>query len=375
MSRKFWLFSSVIVMVLVFVVLDAMEDTIDIKEKEDVAAPPEVVVVTAKVASHTGAVRSFAEVKPRWSARLTAQVSGEIVEMSEKALAGEQIDKGDVLLQIEDSTYKARLADARQALAQANLNLLKIKKKANRAYKDWKRSGLKSKPSALALQVPQLNVARKTVAAAVANLKAADKKSSYTQVSAPFSGIVTERFVSIGQTVNTGDPLLHALNQDYLDITVSLSDIQWKNLAKNKEQQLANIKNTDNELVATASIKRGGGFLDPKTRQYKLFLEIEKNQKNSVLAGEFVNVELPGRVVTQSLLIPASAYTREATVWYVDTKGRLGYFASDILFYRDDHLIVSAAVDLDSTELKIVLNPLASFVSGRAVTAIAVEDK
>ena len=204
------------------------------------------------------------------------------------------------------------------------------------------------------------------------NIKAANKKNAYTKVTAPFSGIVTQRFVSIGQTVSAGDNLVHVLDQSILDIAVSLSSRQWNNLAENWQQQTALVKNDAGQVIAEALITRGGGFLDPSTRQYKIFLEVKINDSNRVLAGEFVHIDLPGKSTPNSLRIPESAFTREGNVWYVDTNERLRYFASEVLFYQDNELIVAAPVVAVASELRIITTPLASFIAGSEVLPVNV---
>lgn len=302
---------------------------------------------------------------------LKSQVSGEVVEVSDKAMAGESVEAEDVLVRLEDSDYKARLEEARRGLAEAALSLSQEEKKAKQALRDWKRSGLTSKPSDLALNKPQLELAKKSVEAAKANMAAAEKDMAYTVIEAPFSGVVTQRFVSIGQTVNAGDDLVHVLDQSKLDITVSLSSQQWNNLAKEWSERTAQIRNDNGEVIAQAVIKRGGGFLDPGTRQYKLFLEVQDVGTSQALAGEFVHVELPGRAVENSLLIPESTFTREGFVWHVDADNRLRYFESEVLFYQGDQLIVKAPADSAVKNLRVITAPLASFVAGKEVSLMS----
>lgn len=374
MSRMFWLIGALILLGIAGAAVYMMENTADVEKTEGSTHLMKVSTVSAGIGEHAGMLRSLAEVKPRWSATLKAHVGGEVVEVSDKALAGEKIEKGDVLVRLEDSAYKARLADAKRDLAQAELSLSQEDKKAKQALRDWKRSGLKSKPSDIALNKPQLGLAKKAVEAAKAGVEAAEKDLAYTVVEAPFSGVVTERFVSIGQSVHAGDDLVHVLDQGQLDITVSLSARHWENLAKDWVEQTALVKDDRGKVIAQAEIKRGGGFLDPQTRQYKVYLEVLDVTNSQALAGEFVHVELPGRVAAGSLLIPESAYTREGTVWHVDTDNRLRYFESEVLFYQGDHLIVSAPID-GTKELLVITAPLASFVAGKEVSVIEGEER
>jgi multidrug efflux system membrane fusion protein len=372
MARKSWLLGSLTLFCLAITAVLMMTDTADVSLQEDSYFVPKVSIVTVPIKTQAGVLQTLAEITPRWSATLKAHVGGEIIEVSSKALAGESVDKGNLLIQIEGTAYRANFANAEKELADAQLSLLQAKKRSEQAIRDWERSGLESQPSDLALNKPQLEIARKAVKASEENIKAANKQNAYTKVTAPFSGIVTQRFVSIGQTVSAGDNLVHVLDQSILDIAVSLSSRQWHNLAENWQQQTALVKNDAGQVIAEALIKRGGGFLDPSTRQYKIFLEVKINDSNRVLAGEFVHIDLPGKSTPNSLRIPESAFTRDGNVWYVDTDDRLRYFASEVLFFQDNELIVTAPIVAVASELRIITTPLASFIAGSEVLPVNV---
>lgn len=348
-----------------------MEDKVDIEKQTEPTYTPSVSFIALKVGTHTGTLQTFAEIQPRFKASIKSHVMSDVVMLSPKALAGEQVKKGEILAKFDDYAYRAKLAEAQQLQAEAHINLLQAKSTAKLAKEDWKLAKLDFKPSDLAMQKPQLELAKAKLKAATALVNVAKKELNHTQVKAPFSGIITKRLINQGQKVAIDDDLFHILDQKKLDITASLSPKQWNNLPQNWLGTTATIKNDNQEVIAEASIKRGGGFLDPETRLYKIFLEIENPHRQDILAGEFVYVELQGKTVPQTLLIPASAYTQEGVVWYIDKQNQLRFFDSDVLFYQADHLIVTAPTEFDDKAiLNIVTTPLVSFIAGRKVTPV-----
>lgn len=368
MSKKI-LFIAIGILIAVFVLLALMEDTVEITKKEAVAYRPPVSVLEVTPQNHQGVIKVFAEIKPHWSVNLKAHVGGEVIEVSAQALAGEKVQQGAKLIRIEQSSYQAQLDAAEQALAEAKLELLQEQKKANQAKNDWKRSGIKEKPSDLTLNLPQLEIAKKRVKSAESQLQAARKNLEYTQILAPFSGYVTARHVSRGQTVSGGDPLVDIINDTQLDVALSLSTQQWNLLEKkNWQENLADIYNESGKKIAQAKIVRGGGYLDPETRQYKLFLEVVQGQDSQALSGEFVHVHLPGVNVPNTLKIPESAQNREGEVWFVDDENRLQRFSAHVLFHLDAWLVVQTPeLKNPPTTWKIATNPLASFLPGSSV--------
>lgn len=376
-SRKWWLLASFIILLSVIVIIAILEDIAQVEEKDEPQYLPPISIVNPQSQDNKGIILTYAEIKPRWATTLKAHVSGEIEHVFDQALAGERVKKGDLLIQIEDSRYEADLYEAEQALAEAKLNLLQAQKKSSQAQRDWKRSGIDEKPSDLVLHIPQLEVAEKSLSAAEGRLNAAKKTHSYTRIRAPFSGIIITRNANIGQTVLEGEELLHIVQEEQQEIAVTLSKQQWDLLAKDWKNRSISIRNTAGAEIAQAHIKRGGGFLDPETRQYMLFLEIDDESNSKTLVGDFVQVNLAGRVIPNSLAIPESALTRNGTIWYLDDEDRLRQFAARVLFYQNDQIVIETPSHelLDKhypSHWRIATTPLASFLTGHRVEPMMV---
>jgi RND family efflux transporter MFP subunit len=353
-----------------------IEDSAQIETNSQGQYLPPVSVVDLRSQDHQGLIQVFAEVKPRWSVTLSAQVSGVITKIFDHAFAGSATKEGTPLIHIEESPYLAELHDAEYALAEAELELMQQESRSVQATNDWQRSGIDAIPSDLALNKPQLEVARKRVVAAKSRVREARKVHAYTQIKAPISGVVTSRHVSIGQSVTEGEALLHIIEQKQQEIVVALSRGQWNLLSKDWQNQLAVIRDAAGTEVAKARIKRGGGFLDPETRQYKLFLETVGVKQ--VLSGDFVRVVLPGHRVSNSLAIPESALTRDGLVWYLDDLDQLRTFVATVLYHCDGQMIVLAPTP-DTlgkhypSRWRIATTPLASFLTGRRVNPVSAE--
>lgn len=374
-NRKWWLFASILILALVFIVVDELEDVAEIEKKLNTQYLPSVSVITLQSQDHKGVILTRAEIKPRWSVSIKAQVSGEIERVFKRALADNQVKKGDILIRIEDSRYLADLHESEQALAEAKLNLLQAQNKSVQDQKDWQRSGIHKTPSNLVLNIPQLEVAKKTLVAAESHVKVMKKRLSYTHIKAPFSGMITERSVSVGQTVLEGDELLSIIQNNTQDISVALSYEQWNRLAKNWKNQAVSIFNFNNVEIAQAHIKHGGAFIDSETRQYRLYLEIDDTSNRQSLVGDFVQVHLPSRVAHNSLMVPESALTRDGFIWYLDDKNHLRKFMAKVFFYRDVHVIIETpSKDILGkhypSRWRFAITPLASFLVGHRVNAI-----
>jgi len=368
-SRR-WLIGSIVLFLAVLFFLIVAEDEIEVSQSENSKPLQLVSIETVTLNSEKAEINIYGSIRPRWSAELRSAVSGRVTKVHAEALAGESVAKGTALIAIEKTPYVAEVAAAALALKEAELAVWQAKNKTTVARRMFKRSG-KKPPNNLSLHLPQLNIAKSAVALAKARLASAQQRLENTIVTAPFSGHVTQRYVSPGQTVNMSDPLVKLVDDQFFEMALDVSKDQWALLQKPVSGLTAKLFNKDNDFIAEAKIRQAGGFLDEQTRQYKVFLDIENTQNKKILSGDFVKVKLPGRLVESVLNSPASALTQEGFIWYVDAKNHLQRFSPQIIFRRDDRIIIKApeisAQQEPQTDFAIAITPLASFLPGQIV--------
>lgn len=350
----------------------------DIAEIQPDDSPPPLPVVRYQLVhpkTITGVLTRFAEVMPRWQVTLKANVSGKIVEVFPEALTGEHVALNTPLIQIENSAYTADLRMAEHALAQAQLERDKARNRTTLARAQWLRVHPEEIPTDTVLHLPDLRVADLAILAAQAKVASAKITLNATNVRAPFSGYITERFINIGQSITPGDSLVTILHDETLDIDLSLSEQDWELLDPDWAGRTVAIRNDTGQEIGRAQLRRGGGFLDPKTRQYRIFLQVLRNEANSVLAGEFVKVDLPGRAVENSLRIREGALTRDGFVWHIDKENRLRRVQAEPVFRQDKDIIIPIPPAQDAIGTwKVVLTPLASFIPGMMVSPLVAEE-
>ena len=136
------------------------------------------------------------------SANLVARVAGFVQEI--KFIDGATVKAGQPLFVIEPEPYENALAQAKAAEAGAAATV-------TQAQADYARqTELQGKEFASKATL-ETSTATRNSAVAVQRQKQSDTKQaeinlSYTQVKAPFDGIVTARQVSIGELVGMGNP-------------------------------------------------------------------------------------------------------------------------------------------------------------------------
>lgn len=135
---------------------------------------------------------------------ISAQTSG-IVE-SIKVDINDQVKAGQTLIIINDSQQAAGLSQAQANLAQAlAINEdAQVLVKRNRSLFNKKTLSQGELDSSIA----QAKSTAAAVLAAKALVKQAEEQLSYTHITAPYAGIVSQRMVEVGELVNPGQALL-----------------------------------------------------------------------------------------------------------------------------------------------------------------------
>ena len=136
-------------------------------------------------------------------AEIAAQTSGRIVALERDV--DDPVRRGDVILRISAVEQKANLDAARQALGEATAMVTEARARYGRVS-DLAAQKLLSQ-SDLDRATAERDAAEARLAAARAGVAAAEEQYGYTQVRAPFDGVVTARHVEVGEAVSPGRPL------------------------------------------------------------------------------------------------------------------------------------------------------------------------
>ena len=130
------------------------------------------------------------------------------------------VEKGTVIVHLKDVSQKAQLKKAQAGEQEAISNLSKARDEFERiediyAKKVVSKSQMDEATHALSAAKARLDSAR-------ASLEEAREQLSYTRVKAPYSGIVTERHVEVGETVQTGAKIMTGVSLDKLRVNVDV---------------------------------------------------------------------------------------------------------------------------------------------------------
>lgn len=253
------------------------------------------------------------------SANISTRMMGYITRIHVKV--GQQVKQGQLLLSINSSDLTAKKA-------QVDASILQATTAYNSARKDYDRFvNLFKEQSASQKELDDITARYEMARAALEGAKQMKKEVmaqfSYSNITAPFSGVITNTFAKEGDMANPGMPLLGMEGSSRLQVSAMVSENQISGISKGMPARVL-IKSLNREVegkVSEVSIsaKNTGG-------QYLVKIDLDKIDK-SILSGMFVNVQFPVKreaAATESsdkVLIPVTALVKQGQLKGVYTIG------------------------------------------------------
>jgi len=357
-------------------------------KKKDAGAPlqgpPEVAVVTIQPQR----VELTTELPGRTSAHLIAEVRPQVGGIIQKRLftEGTDVKAGQVLYQIDPSTYQAAYASAKAAQVRAEANLIPARLKDER-FRDL------VKVKAVSQQdYDDAHAALKQAEADVASAKAAVETArinlAYTRVTAPISGRIGRSTVTDGAlaTANQAQALatIQQISSMYVDVTQSSSELLTlkRNLAsgllKNSGAAQAKVKlllEDGTPYAQTGTLKFSEVTVDQSTGSITL-RAVFPNPKQTLLPGMFVRAIVEEGVSEQAMLVPQRGVSRnpkgEATALVVGAGDKVEQRVIKVVRTVGENWLVNDGLKAGD---RVIVEGIQRAKPGTQVKAVAFEAK
>lgn len=294
--------------------------------KAQPAVPLDVITVTKERlpvwVEYTGMTKASSDQEVR------ARVSGRLEKIYFKD--GQMVNKGDKLFLIEPAPYQAAL-DAAQAQKEKDEAALQLAKANVSRYKPLVDDGLAPRAT-LEEYEAQYNSYAAAIKADEAKITQARIDLDYTVVKAPVSGMVSARFVDVGNLVGYGEPTLltKIVKIDPLYVYFSPSEAEWRLIRANATQTKMP---AFAEVPATERFKekrRLDGYVDfsnvsvdPTTSTVTMRATLD-NPDHTIYPGTFVYVHVFVTDQKPYIMLPPNAIFEDQQGRFVYTVGEDG---------------------------------------------------
>jgi len=275
-------------------------------------------VVTKKIEeqSITSSKTEIGLVEAINSVDVLPEVSGEIKEVL--FTSGGFVNKGDILVKIDDEKYKATYALREAELESAKANYIRAEKDYNR-QQSLSKQNISSKATYDAAESAYLQ-AKAAVAQAEAGLELARIDLDRTSIKAPISGFIGKALESEGNyVVATSKPVAKVVQTDPIRVTFSLSDKEFLNLKKYYDQKATNIRvilPNDEILEGDLLSIFSNNEINKNTATIAIYAELE-NKEGWLIPGNYVQISLFSEQNALQLVIPQEAVLQDNLGNYV----------------------------------------------------------
>jgi len=331
-------------------------------------------VIQASESSYPIVVNANGTIEAETRGDLVAQISGEIVEVSENFKTGGSFKKGDVLIQVDQRDFRANLSQSLASLSQAQASYSQEKANAKQAELDWKRLGNTTSAPPLVARKPQLAAAKAQLESAKAAYQTAQLNLSRTTLKAPYDGRMIERRAVLGQFVTVGTPVAEVFATDGVEVRLPISQNEFNQLGLDSFTDASQSAEYDVVLSSAigiqdyqwqAEITRTDSTFDINTRQIDIIAKVQdpfgkKSGQPGLKIGQFVTARIQGRVIDDVFVIPNKSI-REGSYVYVVRNGLLEKQPINILWQDNQNALINDGVS--DGEL-IVITSLNSTLAG-----------
>ncbi|MCK0133311.1 efflux RND transporter periplasmic adaptor subunit [Arenibacter sp. S6351L] len=264
---------------------------------------PAVAVEVSTVSEENGSpfLSASGKIEAVNSANISTRMMGYVDKIYVQV--GDKVSKGQQLISINNADISAKLAQVNAGITEATAAF-------TNAEKDYKRyTALFNENSASQKELDDItanyNMAKARLEGAKQMKNEVNAQFSYSNIRAPFNGVVTNKFIKVGDMANPGMPLMEVESPGNFQVLAMVPESEILQIKSGSEVEVLiktlneSFKGTVDE-VSTSAKNTGGQYM------VKVILD---ESKSNLLSGMYATVQFPTakKANTNRVLIPIEA--------------------------------------------------------------------
>jgi len=331
-----------------------------------------VEVIELETSAQSFSITSQGTVRPRTQTILSAEISGSVVSISPKLIAGGVFQKGEVLMRIDPTNYTVAVDRAEALLEQRQIEFdgaTKLRSQGYRAESEYAS-------------------AKAALAAARADVVGARRNLERTYIQLPYEGMVLSKEADLGQFVNPGTRLGITFATDYAEVRLALTDQDLAFVDIPDPREVTRSGGADGPIVKLTAVQKGRltewdaqivrseGVVDEKSRVTYVVARIVDpyalhSAGPSLPIGTFVAASIAGSNAVDVIPVPRGALRGADQVLVVNDDNEIEIRTVVVLRSDTSYAYLSAGV---SAGERITTTAIEAPTNGMSVRTDADDD-
>ncbi len=265
-------------------------------------------------------VTASGKIEAENSANLSTRMMGYVTKVHVKV--GQKVGAGQLLVSINNTDLHAKKAQVDASILQATAAFNNAKKDYDRFVNLYAQQSASQKE--LDDMTARYEMAKATLEGARQMRNEVMAQFSYSNITAPFSGEITNAFVKEGDMANPGMPLVGIEGASRLQVTAMVSESDISSITNGMTVKVM-VKSLNKEVAGKVSEVSGSA----KNTGGQYLVKVNLNQiDKSILSGMFVNVQFPvenkkesTNLVFDKVMVPEIALVKQGQLTGIYTVG------------------------------------------------------
>ena len=263
--------------------------------KKDTAIPVTLSRVTSMDVDHT--IDQVGTLQANETVMVKSEALGKIKNISFEE--GKQVAEGELLVKLDDSKIRAEIDAIKSRIVQYKAELTNTRRDVER-NENLLKDGVINQKTFDDITTKR-HVGEALLNEAKANLALAQEQLNDTSITSPFQGFTSERFVSVGDFIGVGDPIVKIVQTDPLKLAFRIPEKYVSSITTEKQVEVR-LDAYPGETFS-GSIYFVSPDIDTATRTLLVKARVP-NSDNHLNPGMFANVTVKIETHPAALVVP-----------------------------------------------------------------------